>query len=61
MSVLCDLGLKPEIDYKKLDINSLVGIDMGVKRFATLSTGEFFEDLQVLLKPIDEKMLKKIR
>ena len=58
MSVLCDLGLKPEIDYKKLDINSLVGIDMGVKRFATLSTGEFFEDLQVLLKPIDEKIIK---
>ena len=31
---------------------------MGVKRFATLSTGEFFEDLQVLLKPIDEKIIK---
>ena len=56
MSVLCNMGKAPKTD--NADMSTAIGIDMGVKRFYTTSEGEFAEDLQILLKPIDEQIVR---
>ena len=47
-------ALKPEISIP--DIDTAVGIDMGVKRFFTLSDGNFINNLEEKLKPLENKI-----
>ena len=54
VSIQCEFELKPEISIP--DINTAVGIDMGVKRFLTLSDGSFINNLEEKLKPLENKI-----
>ena len=54
VSIQCEFALKPEISIP--DINTAVGIDMGVKRFLTLSDGNFINNLEEKLKPLENKI-----
>ncbi|WP_303964402.1 transposase, partial [Succinatimonas hippei] len=38
------------------NLNTAIGIDMGVKRFLTLSDGNFIESLETKLKPLETKI-----
>ena len=49
------MKLKPEISIP--DIDTAVGIDMGVKRFLTLSDGNFINNLEEKLKPLENKIV----
>ena len=44
VSIQCEFELKPEISIP--DIDTAIGIDMGVKRFLTLSDGSFINNLE---------------
>ena len=54
VSIQCEFALKPEISIP--DIDTAVGIDMGVKRFLTLSDGNFINNLEEKLKPLENKI-----
>ena len=54
VSIQCEFELKPEISIP--DIDTAVGIDMGVKRFLTLSDGNFINNLEEKLKPLENKI-----
>ena len=54
VSIQCEFELKPEISIP--DIDTAVGIDMGVKRFLTLSDGNCIESLETKLKPLENKI-----
>ena len=54
VSIQCEFELKPEISIP--DIDTAVGIDMGVKRFLTLSDGSFINNLEEKLKPLENKI-----
>ena len=54
VSIQCEFELKPEISIP--DIDTAIGIDMGVKRFLTLSDGTFINNLEEKLKPLENKI-----
>ena len=54
VSIQCEFELKPEISIP--DIDTAIGIDMGVKRFLTLSDGNFINNLEEKLKPLENKI-----
>ena len=54
VSIQCEFALKPEISIP--DIDTAIGIDMGVKRFLTLSDGNFINNLEEKLKPLENKI-----
>ena len=53
-SVQCEFVLNNQITVPNL--NTAVGIDMGVKRFLTLSDGNFIESLETKLNPLENKI-----
>ena len=53
-SVQCEFVLNNQITVPNL--NTAVGIDMGVKRFLTLSDGNFIKSLEERLKPLENKI-----
>ena len=48
--------MKPKPEISIPDIDTAVGIDMGVKRFLTLSDGNFISNLEEKLKPLENKI-----
>ena len=53
-SIQCEFALNNQVTVANL--NTAVGIDMGVKRFLTLSDGNFIESLETKLKPPENKI-----
>ena len=53
-SIQCEFELNNHVIVPNL--NTAVGIDMGVKRFLTLSDGSFIKSLEERLKPLENKI-----
>ena len=53
-SIQCEFELNNHVIVPNL--NTAIGIDMGVKRFLTLSDGSFIKSLEERLKPIENKI-----
>ena len=49
----------PKLDYKKINPNSIVGIDLGLKKLLTLSDGTEFDNNKYILKY--EKRIKRLQ
>ena len=56
ISIQCEFGHKPVITTP--DINTAVGIDMGVTRFLTLSNGNYIKPLQARLQTLENKIAR---